>query len=89
MLHQNTGKPAVFLTGGIGITPAPSLMRDMTPHKLTHALLLLDSNMRPKDAALLGPNSSPTRRVAVQLPQPACGWHVCATLTQAYSATPT
>ena len=55
MLHQNAGKPAVFLTGGIGITPIPSLIRDMTPRKLTHALLLLDSNMRREDARPFGP----------------------------------
>jgi ferredoxin-NADP reductase len=52
-LHQNAGKPAVFLTGGIGITPFRSIVRDATARKLTHALWLFYSNTRPEDAAFL------------------------------------
>jgi ferredoxin-NADP reductase len=52
-LHEDAGRPAVFLTGGIGITPFRSIVRDAAARKLTHALWLFYSNNRPEDAAFL------------------------------------
>ena len=52
-LHQDVRKPAVFLTGGIGITPFRSIIRDAMARKLTHALWLFYSNTRPEEAAFL------------------------------------
>jgi len=50
-LHNNAAKPAVFLTGGIGITPFRSIIRDASARKLSHQLWLFYSNNRPEDAA--------------------------------------
>lgn len=52
-LHQDVRKPAVFLTGGIGITPFRSMIRDAVARKLAQPLWLFYSNARPEDAAFL------------------------------------
>ena len=52
-LHKNTSKPAVFLIGGIGITPVFSIIKNAAYEKLPHQLFLFYSNKRPKDAAFL------------------------------------
>jgi ferredoxin-NADP reductase len=52
-LHKNAARPAVFLTGGIGITPYRSIIRDAGRKKLPHRLFLFYSNRRPEDGAFL------------------------------------
>lgn len=52
-LHKNAAKPAVFLAGGIGITPFRSMVRQAAKDKLPHSLYLFYSNRRPEDAAFL------------------------------------
>ena len=52
-LHKNTAKPGVFLTGGIGITPFFSILRQVTKDELSYQLYLFYSNRRPEDAAFL------------------------------------
>ena len=52
-LHNNAAKPAVFLAGGIGITPFHSMIRDAAARTLPHHLYLFYSNNRPEDAAFL------------------------------------
>jgi ferredoxin-NADP reductase len=52
-LHRNSAKPAVFLAGGIGITPFVSIIRQATRENLPHQLYLFYSNRRPEDAAFL------------------------------------
>jgi ferredoxin-NADP reductase len=52
-LHRNQAKPAVFLAGGIGITPFLSIVRQADHDRLPHKLYLLYSNRRPEDAAFL------------------------------------
>jgi ferredoxin-NADP reductase len=53
-LHKNPAKPAVFLAGGIGITPFFSMVRQADHDRLPHKLYLFYSNRRPEDAAFLG-----------------------------------
>ena len=53
-LHADATRPAVFLTGGIGITPFRSIIRDAIVRKLAHQLWLFYSKNRPEDAAFLG-----------------------------------
>lgn len=53
ILHKNHAKPAVFLAGGIGITPFLSILRQAAEEKLPHLLYLFYSNRRPEDAAFL------------------------------------
>lgn len=52
-LHKNSAKPAVFLAGGIGITPFLSIVRQADHDRLPHKLHLFYSNRRPEDAAFL------------------------------------
>jgi ferredoxin-NADP reductase len=52
-LHQSTARPAVFLAGGIGITPFRSMLWQAAEQKLRHHLFLFYSNRRPEDAAFL------------------------------------
>lgn len=52
-LHNNPTKPAVFLAGGIGITPFSSIVRHAAHAKLPHHLYLFYSNRRPEDAAFM------------------------------------
>lgn len=52
-LHNNRSRPAVFIAGGIGITPFMSILRQAAKDQLPQRLLLLYSNRRPEDAAFL------------------------------------
>lgn len=52
-LHNNRARPAVFIAGGIGITPFMSILRQAAKDQLAQRLLLLYSNRRPEDAAFL------------------------------------
>jgi ferredoxin-NADP reductase len=52
-LHNNASIPAVFLTGGIGVTPVRSIVLQAAHDKLPHKIFLFDSNNRPEDAAFL------------------------------------
>jgi len=53
VLHEDEQRPAVFLAGGIGITPFLAMARDAEARLLSHRLLLIYSNRRPQDAAFL------------------------------------
>lgn len=53
LLHQDPAKPAVFIAGGIGITPFRSMIRDATARALPHHLLLFYANHGAEDAAFL------------------------------------
>ncbi len=52
-LHQDASKPAVFIVGGIGITPFMSLLRDAKNNKSPHKFYLFYSNRRPEDTTFL------------------------------------
>ncbi|MEN3294590.1 MAG: hypothetical protein V7642_3843 [Burkholderiales bacterium] len=52
-LHNDRARPAVFMAGGIGITPFMSIVRQAAKDRLSQRLLLLYSNRRPEDAAFL------------------------------------
>lgn len=53
VLHRKTDRPAVFLAGGIGITPFLSIIRQAAHDKTPHQLYLFYSNRRPEDAPFL------------------------------------
>lgn len=53
ILHSDTAKPAIFLAGGIGITPFMSMSWDAAMRKLPHKIFLFYSNRRPEDAPFL------------------------------------
>ena len=52
-MHNNRARPAVFIAGGIGITPFMSILRQAAKDQLPQDLVLLYSNRRPEDAAFL------------------------------------
>jgi len=52
-LHTRAARPAVFLAGGIGITPFRSMVLDAAKNRLPHRLWLFYSNHRPEDAPFL------------------------------------
>lgn len=52
-LHNKRARPAVFIAGGIGITPFVSILRQAAKDRLEQRFVLLYSNRRPQDAAFL------------------------------------
>ena len=52
-LHNNVARTAVFLAGGIGITPFRSIVFRAAKEKLGHRIFLFYSNRRPEDAPFL------------------------------------
>ena len=52
-LHNNSSIPAVFLTGGIGVTPVRSIVLQAAHDSLSHKIFLFDSNRKPEDSAFL------------------------------------
>jgi ferredoxin-NADP reductase len=52
-LHNNPAKTAVFLAGGIGITPFFSMACHAAHERLPHRIYLFYSNSRPEDAPFL------------------------------------
>ena len=53
LLHHNLDRPAVFLAGGIGITPFHSMVRQNALKRGLRRILLFYSNRRPEDAPFL------------------------------------
>ena len=53
VLHEDAARPAVFLAGGIGITPFLAMARDAAKRDLPHQIVLFYSNRRPEHAAFL------------------------------------
>lgn len=53
VLHKTTTTPAVFLTGGIGITPVRSIIAQATYEKNPTKITLFYTNKTPNDAAFL------------------------------------
>ena len=49
----DTARPAVFIAGGIGITPFMSMLRQAAKDRSPQPLFLAYSNRRPEDAAFL------------------------------------
>ena len=52
-LHKDSSRSAVFIAGGIGITPFLSMLRQAAHDRRPQLLSLLYSNRRPEDAAFL------------------------------------
>jgi ferredoxin-NADP reductase len=52
-LHNNAKIPAVFIAGGIGITPVRSIVMQAAKDKLEHDIFLFYANNNPEDAAFL------------------------------------
>jgi ferredoxin-NADP reductase len=52
-LHKDSESPAVFIAGGIGISPFRSMLLDAIASRLPHRFFLFYSNRRPEDAPFL------------------------------------
>lgn len=61
-LHSDASIPAVFLSGGIGVTPVRSIILQAAHDRLPHKIVLFDSNRRPEDAAFLDELAEAQRR---------------------------
>jgi ferredoxin-NADP reductase len=53
LLHEDASRPAVFIAGGIGITPFVSMIRHAVATPLGHSVTLFYSNRTPEEAAFL------------------------------------
>src|SRR4029453_13180161 len=53
LLHEDASKPAIFLAGGIGITPFLSMIEWATEMKSPHKIHLFYSNRSPANTAFL------------------------------------
>lgn len=53
-LHKTETTPAVFLIGGIGITPVRSMIAQATHDKTEHKITLFHANRSPADAPFAG-----------------------------------
>jgi ferredoxin-NADP reductase len=51
-LHKTETTPAVFIIGGIGVTPVRSMIAQATHDKTAHQILLIHANKTPQDAPL-------------------------------------
>lgn len=61
-LQNNTCIPAVFLSGGIGITPIRSIVLQAVHDKTDHKIFLFYANKTPKDAAFLNDLTAAEKR---------------------------
>lgn len=52
-LHREVERPAIFLVGGIGITPVMSILRNAVETEARHKMYLFYSNRKPEDTAYL------------------------------------
>jgi ferredoxin-NADP reductase len=52
-LHRDISRPAVFLAGGIGISPIRSILRSAIQERVGHKLYLFYSNREADDAAFI------------------------------------
>ena len=52
-LHNNASRTAIFIAGGIGITPFRSMIVNATRTDLANRIVLLYANRRPEDATFL------------------------------------
>lgn len=82
-LHHNIARPAVLLSGGIGVTPFRSIVVDATHRHLEQSIVLLLVNRRPADAPLLADLQSAATAnphltfipTMSELPEPGEEWH--------------
>ena len=61
-LHTNASIPAVFLTGGIGVTPVRSILLQAMHDTVPHRIFVFDSNRKPEDAAFLAELREPRKQ---------------------------
>ena len=53
-LHEDASRAAVFIAGGVGVTPFRSMACHAAHARLPHRIWLFYSNRRPEDAAFIG-----------------------------------
>jgi ferredoxin-NADP reductase len=75
-LHRDTARPAVFLAGGIGVTPFRSMIWQAITTRSSHRMFLFYANRRPEEAAFLSElrtfeESSPDYKLIATMTHPA------------------
>jgi ferredoxin-NADP reductase len=79
VLQDDASRPAVFLAGGIGITPFLSMARDAAHRRLPHRIALFYANRRPQDGAFLPElreieQRNPNYRLIAAVSEPPTAW---------------
>ncbi len=81
VLHEDAGRPAVLLAGGIGITPFRAMLEWATEERLPHRITLFYSNRTPAATAFLDDlngwaSSNPNLRIVPTVTESqGAGWH--------------
>lgn len=75
VLDDNAARPAVFLAGGIGVTPFLAMARDATSRNLPQLVTMFYCNRKPEDAAYLEElqdiaAASPTFKLVATMTEP-------------------
>jgi len=88
-LHRNPSRAAVFIAGGIGITPFMSIVRNAVEECLKHPMALVYSNRRARDAAYLDElRSIENLRLVATLTEEGGGFVDAATIRRAAEGLP-
>lgn len=92
VLHEDATRPAVFLAGGIGITPFRSMIEWATEQKLPHKITMFYANRNVAAAAFLDDlqqwqTANPKFQLVATIDSPEAGWtgeigHIDAALLQ-------
>ena len=81
VMHEDVTRPAVFLAGGIGVTPFRSMVLDALHRNVPHTMYLFYSNRRPEDTAFLSELSEHVSATFIFVPtmtaieQSKVSWH--------------
>lgn len=78
-LHKTQSTPAVFIIGGIGVTPVRSMIAQATHDKTAHPLILLHASRTPADLPLKGDfeqlaRDNPNFTYVMTVESPPDGW---------------
>lgn len=79
-LHKTVATPAVFLIGGIGVTPVRSIVAQATHDQTDHQLLLIHGNSSVENAPFVSDfeafaNKNPNFQYVQALSSPPTGWN--------------
>jgi ferredoxin-NADP reductase len=66
-LHKDMARDAIFVAGGIGITPFMSMLRHAARNPPAQTLVLVYSNRRPEDSAFFGELQDLAQRPNIRL----------------------
>lgn len=87
-LHRNPSRAAVFIAGGIGITPFISMLRQLREEPSGHQIALVYSNRKRKDAAFLQELESSSIKLVTTMTEEGGGFVDAAMIRRAMEGLP-